>query len=196
MPGDTVSITVKLINPIAMEEGLRFAMREAGKTVGAGVVAAILDGASPGMAKKPLRPVLDATASKHQVLIVDRLIHLEWSSDQRMAKACLRTWHAIALRSAQPEVYTFDELAELTGKRDVSRALQVVLYLSNPKVRVLELRLTYQSQGNSFRLSDHQVQRRFEGDVVLHPETGAPITDSDIAISFTPGSRLTAVGAL
>ncbi len=42
MPGDNVSITVKLINPIAMEEGLRFAIREGGKTVGAGVVAKIL----------------------------------------------------------------------------------------------------------------------------------------------------------
>src|SRR5450830_1608123 len=43
MPGDTVSITVKLINPIAMEEGLRFAIREGGRTVGAGVVAKIIE---------------------------------------------------------------------------------------------------------------------------------------------------------
>ena len=43
MPGDNVSITVQLINPIAMEEGLRFAIREGGRTVGAGVVAKILD---------------------------------------------------------------------------------------------------------------------------------------------------------
>ena len=43
MPGDNVSITVKLINPIAMEEGLRFAIREGGKTVGAGVVATIIE---------------------------------------------------------------------------------------------------------------------------------------------------------
>jgi len=42
MPGDNVSIIVKLINPIAMEEGLRFAIREGGKTVGAGVVAKII----------------------------------------------------------------------------------------------------------------------------------------------------------
>jgi len=42
MPGDNVSITVKLINPIAMEEGLRFAIREGGRTVGAGVVAKIM----------------------------------------------------------------------------------------------------------------------------------------------------------
>jgi elongation factor Tu len=43
MPGDNVQITVKLIAPIAMEEGLRFAIREGGKTVGAGVVAKILE---------------------------------------------------------------------------------------------------------------------------------------------------------
>jgi elongation factor Tu len=43
MPGDNVSITVMLINPIAMEEGLRFAIREGGRTVGAGVVAKIIE---------------------------------------------------------------------------------------------------------------------------------------------------------
>ena len=43
MPGDNVSITVSLINPIAMEEGLRFAIREGGRTVGAGVVAKIIE---------------------------------------------------------------------------------------------------------------------------------------------------------
>ena len=43
MPGDNVQISVTLINPIAMEEGLRFAIREGGRTVGAGVVAKILD---------------------------------------------------------------------------------------------------------------------------------------------------------
>ena len=42
MPGDNVSITVVLIQPIAMEEGLRFAIREGGRTVGAGVVSKIL----------------------------------------------------------------------------------------------------------------------------------------------------------
>jgi len=42
MPGDNVQMTVTLINPIAMEEGLRFAIREGGRTVGAGVVAKII----------------------------------------------------------------------------------------------------------------------------------------------------------
>jgi elongation factor Tu len=43
MPGDNIAITVKLGQPIAMEEGLRFAIREGGRTVGAGVVAKIIE---------------------------------------------------------------------------------------------------------------------------------------------------------
>jgi len=43
MPGDNVKMTVSLIAPIAMEEGLRFAIREGGRTVGAGVVAKIIE---------------------------------------------------------------------------------------------------------------------------------------------------------
>ena len=42
MPGDNIKMTVELISPIAMEEGVRFAIRERGKTVGAGVVAKVL----------------------------------------------------------------------------------------------------------------------------------------------------------
>jgi elongation factor Tu len=43
MPGDNVTMTVELIQPIAMDEGLRFAIREGGRTVGAGVVAKIIE---------------------------------------------------------------------------------------------------------------------------------------------------------
>jgi elongation factor Tu len=43
MPGDNVEMTVELINPIAIEQGLRFAIREGGRTVGAGVVASVIE---------------------------------------------------------------------------------------------------------------------------------------------------------
>ncbi len=43
MPGDNTKIVVTLINPIAMEDGVKFAIREGGRTVGAGVVAKILE---------------------------------------------------------------------------------------------------------------------------------------------------------
>jgi elongation factor Tu len=42
MPGDNITITVELLKPIAMEKGLRFAIREGGRTVGAGQVTEIL----------------------------------------------------------------------------------------------------------------------------------------------------------
>ncbi|MBZ5671662.1 MAG: elongation factor Tu, partial [Acidobacteriia bacterium] len=42
MPGDNVSLAIELITPIAMEKGLRFAIREGGHTVGAGTVAEIM----------------------------------------------------------------------------------------------------------------------------------------------------------
>ena len=42
-PGDNITITVELITPIAIDENLRFAIREGGRTVGSGVVSAIID---------------------------------------------------------------------------------------------------------------------------------------------------------
>ena len=43
MPGDRVEMTIELIDPVAMELGMRFAIREGGRTVGAGVVASIIE---------------------------------------------------------------------------------------------------------------------------------------------------------
>ena len=43
MPGDNVELDVELITPIAMDQGLRFAIREGGRTVGAGVVSRIVE---------------------------------------------------------------------------------------------------------------------------------------------------------
>ena len=43
MPGDNVNLTIKLITPIAMEKGLRFAIREGGRTVGAGTISDIIE---------------------------------------------------------------------------------------------------------------------------------------------------------
>ena len=43
MPGDNVTINIELITPVAVEDGLRFAIREGGRTVGAGVVTSIIE---------------------------------------------------------------------------------------------------------------------------------------------------------
>lgn len=43
MPGDNIAMTIELITPIAMEKGLRFAIREGGRTVGSGIVSEIIE---------------------------------------------------------------------------------------------------------------------------------------------------------
>jgi len=43
MPGDNIEMVIELISPIAIEQGLRFAIREGGRTVGAGVVAEVIE---------------------------------------------------------------------------------------------------------------------------------------------------------
>jgi elongation factor Tu len=43
MPGDDIAVTVELISPVAMEDGMKFAIREGGRTVGAGVVSKIVE---------------------------------------------------------------------------------------------------------------------------------------------------------
>jgi elongation factor Tu len=43
MPGDNIAMTIELITPIAMEKGLRFAIREGGRTVGAGTISDIIE---------------------------------------------------------------------------------------------------------------------------------------------------------
>ncbi len=43
MPGDNIKMNIQLIAPVAMEDGLRFAIREGGRTVGAGVVSKIIE---------------------------------------------------------------------------------------------------------------------------------------------------------
>jgi elongation factor Tu len=43
MPGDNITMTIELITPVALDEGLRFAIREGGRTVGAGVITRIIE---------------------------------------------------------------------------------------------------------------------------------------------------------
>ena len=62
MPGDNIKMVVELISPIAMEEGLRFAIREGGKTVGAGVVAKVIE-----VSIRPVAQLAERRSPKPQV---------------------------------------------------------------------------------------------------------------------------------
>ena len=63
MPGDNVTMEVELIAPIAMDEGLRFAIREGGRTVGAGVVAKIIEVTNRHSAERARRPWTTRTSA-------------------------------------------------------------------------------------------------------------------------------------
>src|ERR1017187_10302594 len=56
MPGDNVALTVELITPVAMDKGLRFAIREGGRTVGAGTVTEIIEEANDGAERTNSHP--------------------------------------------------------------------------------------------------------------------------------------------
>jgi elongation factor Tu len=64
MPGDNIKVDVTLVSPVACEEGLRFAIREGGKTVGAGVVTKILADAAPVAKTKAAAAPAAAPAKK------------------------------------------------------------------------------------------------------------------------------------
>jgi elongation factor Tu len=64
MPGDNIKVDVELVSPIACEQGLRFAIREGGKTVGAGVVTAILSEIVHAKKEEAKAPAAAAPAKK------------------------------------------------------------------------------------------------------------------------------------
>ena len=74
MPGDNTKMIVELIAPIAMDEGLRFAIREGGRTVGAGAVTKILDVAASSVARTglpPAGPLLERASGGREGAVVE-----------------------------------------------------------------------------------------------------------------------------
>jgi hypothetical protein len=66
MPGDNITMDIEIISPIAMEEGLRFAIREGGRTVGAGVVTKVIAWWLVVMAKKKVRESMSGSNARVQ----------------------------------------------------------------------------------------------------------------------------------
>lgn len=64
MPGDRIKVTVELIHPIAIEQGMRFAIREGGRTIGAGVVSKILEDKKPADKKGDKKPAAEKKPAK------------------------------------------------------------------------------------------------------------------------------------
>ncbi len=124
------------------------------------------------------------------------VIREDWAHEPRVVSACLHVWQALCDENFLLDHYTFDYLQELSkeiDRRIVSRAL---LYLANPKLRVLKICLMYEFDGGFFELPAEEVEHYHQGKNVIHPEYGDILSSSEIIVCFTQGASLAKGGEL
>jgi len=126
---------------------------------------------------------------------VDGVIQDDWAAEPSVMQACLHVWHALSKRTYQLDHYSFAELAQLAGANDESLVSKALLYLANPKLKVLKTCLMYEFDGQLKELPNDEVAHYSRGESVIHPEFGEPIPASEILMCFTPGVRLQSKGA-
>lgn len=121
---------------------------------------------------------------------ITRIIQDDWAHEPSVRDACLHVWMALDSREAHLDHYTFDDLQQFSKQDDPAIVSQVLLYLSNPKLRVLKTCLMYEFNGGFFELPDDEVAHYSLGEEVIHPEYGEPINESEILVCFTSGAGL------
>ena len=121
---------------------------------------------------------------------MDGMIQDDWAAEPSVMQACLHVWHALSTRAYQLDHYSFAELAQLAEASDESLVSKALLYLANPKLKVLKTCLMYEFDGQLIELPDDEVAHYSKGEAVIHPHFGEPLPESEILICFTPGARL------
>ncbi|WP_302175067.1 hypothetical protein [uncultured Hydrogenophaga sp.] len=121
---------------------------------------------------------------------MDGVIREDWAAEPSVMRACLHVWHALSNRAHQLDHYSYAELAQLADASDESLVSKALLYLANPKLKVLKTCLMYEFDGQLIELPDDEVTHYSNGEAVIHPQFGEPIPKSEIFLCFTPGARL------
>jgi hypothetical protein len=121
---------------------------------------------------------------------VASIIKDDWATEPRIQAACLHLWNALSKRQSHLDHYSLDDLQQLSKESDTGFASKALLYLANPRLRVLRTCLMYEFQGMLFELPDEEMDHYSKGEAVIHPELGAPIPESEILICFTAGAEL------
>lgn len=121
---------------------------------------------------------------------MEGVIQEDWAEEPSVMRACLHVWHALSKRAYQLDHYSFAELAQLAEASDESLVSKALLYLANPKLKVLKTCLMYEFDGQLIELPDDEVAHYSKGEAVIHPQFGEPIPESEILMCFTPGVRL------
>lgn len=126
---------------------------------------------------------------------VNGIIQDDWATQPSVRDACLHVWHALSARQSHLDHYTFDDLKQLSKQADPTVVSQALLYLSNPRLKVLKTCLMYEFNGGYFELPAEEVAHYSMGEGVIHPEYGEPISESEILICFTAGAGVQPEGA-
>ena len=121
---------------------------------------------------------------------VEGIIQEDWASEPSVMEACLRVWNELSSRPYQLDHYTFGDLHEMSKATSESSVSTALLYLANPRLKVLKICLMYEFNGNVLELPDDEVQHFSRGEPVFHPEFGEAMKESEILMCFTPGARL------
>ena len=121
---------------------------------------------------------------------VTGIIQDDWAHEPSVRDACLHVWKALASREDHLDHYTFEDLRQFAEQDDPTVLSQALLYLSNPKLKVLKTCLMYEFNGSFLELPDDEVDHYSRGEEVIHPEYGEAIDESEILVCFTPGAGL------
>ena len=169
MPGDNITADVELIVPIAIEEHLRFAMREGGRTVGAGVVSSIVRASS-------LSPVT-------QSAIVSAAAELRPRTELRTSfeEMCRLVRDAVASDDLiSSDLITLSQIADHIGTSERDTVLlEAVMFLTSSQSAVLEVQGLLRLPGDGeIRLTARQFRDALFDDVVTHPITGERVPNA------------------
>lgn len=121
---------------------------------------------------------------------VSGIIQDDWAHEPSVRDVCLNVWKALASCEDHLDHYTFEDLRQFAEQDDPAVLSQALLYLSNPKLKVLKTCLMYEFNGSFIALPDDEVDHYSTGEEVIHPEYGQPIEESEILVCFTPGAGL------
>ena len=105
-------------------------------------------------------------------------------------EACLNVWLTLSARKIQLDHYTFAELQDISKEADETVVSKALLYLSNPRLKILKTCLLYEFRGIYSELPSDEVDHYSKGERVIHPDYGEPLSESEILVCFTPGDSL------
>lgn len=121
---------------------------------------------------------------------VEEMIQDDWAQEPRVMNACLQVWQALASSAVLLDHYTFPELQALAHEPGEALVSKALLYLSNPRLKVLKPCLLYEHHGMYLELPADEVAHYSKGAEVIHPGSGRQLSESEIVLCFAPAERL------